>query len=239
MLVIDNLEVRYGSVRALRGISLEIRTGQIVAIVGANGAGKSTLLKTISGVIRPQIGNIHFSDAEITGMSSKSIVKTGISLVPEGRRLFTSLSVEDNLLLGAYIHLASSSRKKQIRSKLDQVYALFPKLRERSAQISGTLSGGEQQMVSIGRALMSQPKLLMLDEPSMGLAPLVIKEIFKTIVDLNTHGTTILLVEQNARTALEICEYAYVLETGNVVRKGPGRQLICDPNIIKDYLGGH
>jgi branched-chain amino acid transport system ATP-binding protein len=238
MLVIENIEVRYGGIRALRDISLEVPTGQIVSIVGANGAGKSTLLKTISGVTQPRQGRISFGGAEITGLPSPAIVAKGLSLVPEGRRLFNSLSVEDNLLLGAYLQHADKQHKKKIPKKLDAVYELFPKLRERSAQITKTLSGGEQQMVSIGRALMSQPRLLMLDEPSMGLAPLIIKEIFKTILALNQQGTTILLVEQNAKTALEISDYAYVFETGHVVRKGPGTQLLCDPNIIKDYLGG-
>jgi branched-chain amino acid transport system ATP-binding protein len=237
LLKVDDLSVYYGNVLALQRVSLEIPRGRMVSIIGANGAGKSTLLKTLSGVTRSSEGKITFENQPVERLSSKAIVRKGISLVPEGRQLFTSLKVYDNLLLGAYLQYNRRSRA-EIESRLMGVFTLFPQLKERANQSAGTLSGGEQQMVSIGRALMAKPRLLMLDEPSMGLAPLVIKEIFRTIGDLNQQGVTILLVEQNARAALAICSYAYVLETGNVVRQGPGSELMHDPGIIEDYLGG-
>ncbi len=233
----ENIQVFYGAVRALKRVSFHVAQGRIISVIGANGAGKSTLLKAVAGVVPPAEGHIRFEGQPIEGLSATAIVKKGISMVPEGRQLFTSLSVADNLTLGAYLHYRRKGREK-IASQLGEVYALFPLLKERSAQISGTLSGGEQQMVSIGRALMSQPKLLMLDEPSMGLAPLVIAEIMQTIVRLNREGTSIALVEQNARAALRISRYAYVLENGRVVREGKSDELLNDPAIIGDYLGG-
>lgn len=237
MLAVRDLTVSFDGIRALRGISLDIQIGQIVSVIGANGAGKSTLLKTIAGLVRPKQGTIFKGKEEIDGLAPKAIVKKGLSLVPEGRRLFTSLSVLDNLMLGAYLR-AGRRYRAEVSQTLEMVYTLFPRLKERSAQIAGTLSGGEQQMVSIGRALMTRPELLMLDEPSMGLAPLVIKEIFKTIIELNRSGVTILLVEQNAKAALEISAHAYVLETGRIVREGSGAKLLCDQGIVQDYLGG-
>lgn len=237
MLAVRDLNVSFGGIRALRGISLDIQKGQIVSVIGANGAGKSTLLKTIAGLVRPKQGIISAGKYDIGGLAPKAIVKKGLSLVPEGRRLFTSLSVLDNLMLGAYLRSGRRYRV-QVSQTLEMVYTLFPRLKERSAQVAGTLSGGEQQMVSIGRALMTRPGLLMLDEPSMGLAPLVIKEIFKTIIELNRSGVTILLVEQNAKAALEISTHAYVLETGRIVREGSGAKLLCDQGIVQDYLGG-
>lgn len=237
MLAVRDLNVSFDGIRALRGISLDIQKGQIVSVIGANGAGKSTLLKTIAGLVRPKQGAISAGKYDIGGLAPKAIVKKGLSLVPEGRRLFTSLSVLDNLMLGAYLRSGRRYRV-QVSQTLEMVYTLFPRLKERSAQVAGTLSGGEQQMVSIGRALMTRPELLMLDEPSMGLAPLVIKEIFKTIIELNRSGVTILLVEQNAKAALEISTHAYVLETGRIVREGSGAKLLCDQGIVQDYLGG-
>lgn len=237
MLAVRDLIVSFDGIRALRGISLDIQKGQIVSVIGANGAGKSTLLKTIAGLVRPKQGTISTGKDEIGGLAPKAIVKKGLSLVPEGRRLFSSLSVLDNLMLGAYLR-SGRKHRSQVSQTLEMVYSLFPRLKERSAQAAGTLSGGEQQMVSIGRALMARPELLMLDEPSMGLAPLVIKEIFKTIIELNRSGVTILLVEQNAKAALEISNHAYVLETGRMVREGSGAKLLCDQGIVQDYLGG-
>ena len=233
----ENIQVFYGAVRALKHVSFHVDQGRIISVIGANGAGKSTLLKAVAGVVPPTEGHIRFEGQSIKGLSATAIVKKGISLVPEGRQLFTSLSVVDNLTLGAYLHYRRKGRE-EITSRLGEVYTLFPILKERSVQIAGTLSGGEQQMVSIGRALMSQPSLLMLDEPSMGLAPLVIAEIMQTIVRLNREGTSITLVEQNARAALRISRYAYVLENGRVVREGKSDELLSDPTIIGDYLGG-
>lgn len=233
----ENIQVFYGAVRALSQVSFHVDKGLITSVIGANGAGKSTLLKAVAGVVPPAEGHIRFEGKSINGLSAAAIVKKGISMVPEGRQLFTSLSVLDNLTLGAYLHYRREGREKT-QSRLEAIYTLFPRLKERSAQVAGTLSGGEQQMVSIGRALMSQPKLLMLDEPSMGLAPLVISEIMQTIVRLNGEGTSIALVEQNARSALRISRYAYVLENGRVVRKGKADELLNDPAVIEDYLGG-
>lgn len=233
----ENIRVYYGAVRALRGVSFQLARGSLASVIGANGAGKSTLLKTISGVIKPAEGQIRFENGSIKGLSTADIVKRGLCLVPEGRQLFTSLSVLDNLILGAYLHHGRRTREKTAAT-LESIYALFPPLRERSGQISGTLSGGEQQMVSIGRALMGKPKVLMLDEPSMGLAPLVVSEILDTLVKLNQDGVPIALVEQNARAALRISSYAYVLENGRVVREGEAETLVSDPAVIADYLGG-
>jgi branched-chain amino acid transport system ATP-binding protein len=233
----ENLQVFYGAVYALKSVSFKVSEGRITSVIGANGAGKSTLLKGVAGVVPSSEGHIRFEGQSILGLSAAAIVKKGISMVPEGRQLFTSLSVVDNLTLGAYLHCRREGRLKTA-SRLEAIYALFPRLKERFAQISGTLSGGEQQMVSIGRALMSQPKLLMLDEPSMGLAPLVINEIMQTVSRLNREGTAIALVEQNARSALRISRYAYVLENGRVVRDGKSEELLNDSAVIEDYLGG-
>ena len=237
MLEVDNIDVYYGGVRALRKVSITVSEGKITTIVGANGAGKSTLLKTLSGQVHPKNGRVLWQGRQIHAQSSTDMVKMGISLVPEGRQLFISLKVVDNLLLGAYL-LHCRKNREEIERRLAEVYELFPRLKERSRQVAGTLSGGEQQMVSIGRALMMKPKLLMLDEPSMGLAPLVIRDIFKTIVSLNRQGATILLVEQNARAALSISARAYVLETGTIVHQGSGMDLLYDSKVIEDYLGG-
>jgi len=237
MLEVENIDVYYGGVQALHQVSIKVMEGEITTIVGANGAGKSTLLKTLSGQIHPKNGRIFWQGQQVQAQSSTNVVKMGLSLVPEGRQLFTSLKVVDNLLLGAYL-LRSRKNREEIERRLAEVYQLFPRLKERSGQVAGTLSGGEQQMVSIGRALMMRPKLLMLDEPSMGLAPLVIRDILRTIVSLNQQGATILLVEQNARAALSISARAYVLETGTVVHEGSGTDLLHDPKVIEDYLGG-
>lgn len=233
----EDIRVFYGAVRALNGVSFRATTGSITAIIGANGAGKSTLLNTISGAIKPAKGRIRFDGESINGLSTAAIVKRGLCLVPEGRQLFTSLNIVDNLTLGAYLHYGRMGREK-IAEALEGIYTLFPRLKERSNQISGTLSGGEQQMVSIGRALMGQPRLLMLDEPSMGLAPLVVSEILETLVKLNRKGVSIALVEQNARAALRISGYAYLLENGQVVRKGEAKNLANDAAVIENYLGG-
>ncbi len=237
MLDIRDLEAFYGNIQALRHVSLHVPNSRIVSIVGANGAGKSSLLKSVAGVLASKEGSISLEGREISRLPQKKIVEYGISLVPEGRQLFAHLSVLDNLHLGAYTHFTRKNRKL-ISDTLEKVFVLFPRLGERQSQIAGTLSGGEQQMLSIGRALMAGPRLLMLDEPSLGLAPLVVGEIFENIVSLNASGTTILLVEQNAREALHLSHYAYVLETGRVVHEGTADDLLGDPKIEQAYLGG-
>ncbi len=237
MLEIHELDAFYGSIQALRQVSLRVPESKIVSIVGANGAGKSSLLKSVAGVLASTKGSILFGGREISRSTQKRIVEHGISLVPEGRQLFAHLSVLDNLNLGAYTYFSRKNRKL-VSDALERVFRLFPRLRERQSQIAGTLSGGEQQMLSIGRALMAGPKLLMLDEPSLGLAPIIVEEILETIVNLNESGTTVLLVEQNAREALLLSHYAYVLETGRVVHEGTGQAMLSDPKIEEAYLGG-
>jgi branched-chain amino acid transport system ATP-binding protein len=234
MLTISNLETRYGQVAALRGISLEVRQGEIVCLIGPNGAGKTTTLMTISGLRKPVRGSIRFLHQEMTRLSPERIVGLGIIQVPEGRWILGEMTVYENLLMGAY---SRRDGKAPIRGDVERVYALFPVLRERTRQLAGTLSGGEQQMLAIGRALMARPKVLLLDEPSLGLAPLLVEEIFHTIQQLNAAGTTILLVEQNARQALEVSHRAYVLEVGRIVLEGPSRELITNDLIRRSYLG--
>ena len=234
MLKIDNIDVYYGAIHALKGISLEVNEGEIVTLIGANGAGKSTTLRTISGLLKPKAGSITFLGQKIAGVRAHEIVKKGISQVPEGRRVFAEMTVMENLDLGAFVR----KDKAGIQQDLKHVFELFPRLEERKNQSAGTLSGGEQQMLAMGRALMSRPKLLLLDEPSMGLAPLLIKEIFNIIVDINKSGTTVLLVEQNANMALSIANRAYVLETGRITLSGKAQDLAASEDVRKAYLGG-
>lgn len=234
MLKIDNIDVYYGAIHALKGISLEVNEGEIVTLIGANGAGKSTTLRTISGLLKPKAGSITFLGQSIVGVRAHEIVKKGISQVPEGRRVFAEMTVMENLDLGAFVR----KDKAGIQQDLKHVFELFPRLEERKNQSAGTLSGGEQQMLAMGRALMSRPKLLLLDEPSMGLAPLLIKEIFNIIVDINKSGTTVLLVEQNANMALSIANRAYVLETGRITLSGKAQDLVASEDVRKAYLGG-
>ena len=234
MLKIDNIDVYYGAIHALKGISLEVNQGEIVTLIGANGAGKSTTLRTISGLLKPKNGSIAFMGKNIAGVPAHQIVREGISQVPEGRRVFAEMTVMENLDLGAFVR----KDKDGIQKDLKKVFELFPRLEERKNQSAGTLSGGEQQMLAMGRALMSRPKLLLLDEPSMGLAPLLIKEIFNIIVDINKSGTTVLLVEQNANMALSIANRAYVLETGRITLSGSAKELAASEDVRKAYLGG-
>ena len=234
MLKIDNIDVYYGAIHALKGISLEVNEGEIVTLIGANGAGKSTTLRTISGLLKPKTGSITFLGQSIAGVRAHEIVKKGITQVPEGRRVFAEMTVMENLDLGAFVR----KDKAGIQQDLKHVFELFPRLEERKNQSAGTLSGGEQQMLAMGRALMSRPKLLLLDEPSMGLAPLLIKEIFNIIVDINKSGTTVLLVEQNANMALSIANRAYVLETGRITLSGKAQDLAASEDVRKAYLGG-
>ncbi|MBO5167521.1 MAG: ABC transporter ATP-binding protein [Phascolarctobacterium sp.] len=233
MLKVENLVVSYGGIEALKGISLEVPEGKIVTLIGANGAGKSTLLRSIIGLVKPGQGKISYEEKDITGLNSQKIVQTGITLVPEGRRVFPNLTVLENLKIGAYLRNDKEGIEKDIR----WIYDLFPRLEERSWQMAGTLSGGEQQMLAVGRALMSRPKVLMMDEPSLGLAPLVIKDIFKIIQEINNQGMTILLIEQNANMALKIADIAYVLETGRITMTGTGKELLENPEIKAAYLG--
>jgi branched-chain amino acid transport system ATP-binding protein len=235
MLEIKNLVVNYGAIVALHGISLSVPDGKIVTLIGANGAGKTTTLKTISGLLKPKGGEILYGDKNIAGLPPHQIVARGISQAPEGRMIFANLTVLENLQLGAYLQ----KDKNIVRQELERVFVLFPRLKERAKQIAGTLSGGEQQMLAIGRALMSRPKLLLLDEPSLGLAPLLVKTIFEKIVEINREqGLTILLVEQNANLALEISHFGYVLETGKVVLQGDSKELRQNPRVKSAYLGG-
>lgn len=234
MLKIDNIDVYYGAIHALKGISLEVNQGEIVTLIGANGAGKSTTLRTISGLLKPKNGSITFMGKNIAGVPAHQIVREGISQVPEGRRVFAEMTVMENLDLGAFVRKDKDGIQKDLRT----VFELFPRLEERKNQSAGTLSGGEQQMLAMGRALMSRPKLLLLDEPSMGLAPLLIKEIFHIIEDINKSGTTVLLVEQNANMALSIANRAYVLETGRITLSGAAQELAASEDVRKAYLGG-
>lgn len=233
MLKIENLNVSYGGIKALQGIDLEVPEGKIVTLIGANGAGKSSLLRTISGLVKAESGSIKVNQKEIAGLPIHKICKEGIALSPEGRRVFSDLSVKENLKIGAYLRKDT----KEIEKDLEWVYSLFPRLQERSWQFAGTLSGGEQQMLAVGRALMSRPKLLMLDEPSLGLAPLIVQQIFSIIQDINKTGVTILLIEQNANMALKIADLAYVIETGHIVLKGSGEELLQNETVREAYLG--
>jgi len=237
MLDIRDINVFYGGIHALKGLSINIKEKKIVSVIGANGAGKSTLLKAIMNLVPIKSGEIYFQGKRIDKLSTQEVVKSGISLVPEGRMLFTHLTVRDNLLLGAYNYYKKITRS-ELEKRLEKIYELFPILKERKKQISGTMSGGQQQMLAIGRALMTDPKLLILDEPSMGLAPLVVKEIFKVVKYLNEEGMTILMVEQNARAALKLSNYGFVLEVGEVVAWGESEELLSDEKITKAYLGG-
>jgi len=234
MLVLEDVNVYYGAIHALKGISFEVNQGEIVTLIGSNGAGKSTSLKTISGLLRPKSGKITFKGQNLAIVAPQTIVAKGISQVPEGRRVFANMTVIENLELGAYLR----KDKEEIKKTMKHVYDLFPRLLERNNQISGTLSGGEQQMLAMGRALMSQPELLLLDEPSMGLAPILVKQIFSIIKEINASGTTILLVEQNAHMALSIANRAYVLETGKIVLSGDSKELAASEEVKKAYLGG-
>jgi len=235
MLDISNLHAYYGNIRAVKGVSMRVTAGEIVAIIGANGAGKSTLVNTICGLVRPREGEISFESLPIQCRPAEEIVRRGISLVPEGRQIFATMSVEANLEMGAFIH---KGKRRQIRQDITNMYERFPVLGQRIHQLAGTLSGGQQQMLAISRALMSRPKLLILDEPSMGLAPLVIRDIFRIIEELRNEGRTILLIEQNACAALQIADRGYVMETGNVVLEGKGADLLRHEGVKQAYLGG-
>ena len=232
MLKVENLNVYYGSINAIKGISFEVNQGEIVTMIGANGAGKSTTMNTVAGLLKPRSGSIVFEDKDITHTPASKVVSLGLALCPEGRRVFQQMSVRENLEMGGYTRQAS-----EIAPALEHVFELFPRLKERQRQVAGTLSGGEQQMLAMGRAMMSKPKLLMLDEPSMGLAPLLVEQIFDIILSLNKAGTTILLVEQNAQMALSIADRAYVLETGNIFKEGSADMLMHDDAVRKAYLG--
>ena len=232
ILKVEDINVYYGSIHAIKGISFEVNEGEIVTLIGANGAGKSTTLNTVAGLLHSKTGSVHFCDEPIDKLACHQIVSRGIAMVPEGRRVFAHMTVQENLDMGAY------SRKGDITKDLERVYEQFPRLKERRKQVAGTLSGGEQQMLAMGRALMSSPKLLMMDEPSMGLAPILVEQIFAIIKELHKAGTTILLVEQNAQAALSVADRGYVLETGKIVTSGTGAQLLASPAIKKAYLGG-
>ncbi len=235
MLKIEDLHVHYGGIQALRGISLEVPDGKIVTLIGANGAGKSTTLRTITGLVKASSGSIQWNGQELLGKSIDKIVSSGIAMSPEGRRVFQDLTVLENLKIGAYLRTG----KPEIAKDIEWVYSLFPRLQERSWQLAGTLSGGEQQMLAVGRALMSRPKLLLLDEPSLGLAPLVVQDIFTIIREINRQGVTVLLIEQNANMALKIADLAYVLETGRITLSGTGAELLANEKVKEAYLGKH
>ncbi len=231
LLKIDGLKVNYGGIEAVKGVSLTVEEGQIVTLIGANGAGKSTTLRTISGLVKPREGTITFAGENITGMDPTEIVRRGVTMAPEGRRIFPDMTVMENLRVGAYL------RRDDLTDDLNRVFELFPRLKEREWQPGGTLSGGEQQMLAVGRALMAKPRLIMLDEPSLGLAPLVVKSIFDIIREINASGVTILLIEQNANMALQVAHSAYVLETGRITMTGTGAELLADDRIREAYLG--
>ena len=233
MLNVNDINVYYGAIHAIKGVSFDVRAGEVVTLIGANGAGKSTILKTISGLLHTKTGSIEFLDKSLAGVAPNKIVARGLAHVPEGRRVFLRMTVEENLEMRAY-----TQPKSTVAASMERVYEQFPRLRERRKQVSGTLSGGEQQMLAMGRALMSNPKLLMLDEPSMGLAPLLVEQIFEIIRELHKAGTTILLVEQNAQMALSVADRGYVLETGRIVASGTGAELLDDETVKKAYLGG-
>ena len=231
MLKIQNLNINYGGINAVRDVSFNVEQGAIVTLVGANGAGKSSILRTVAGVVTPKSGSIKFCDNEIVGLPTEKIVKSGITLVPEGRRIFPNLTVVENIKVGAYL------RNDSLEDDIKWVYDLFPRLKERSWQMAGTLSGGEQQMLAVARALMSRPKLLMMDEPSLGLAPIIVRDIFDIIKEINKNGVTILLIEQNANMALKTADKGYVLETGRITIEGPGKELLDNEQVKKAYLG--
>ena len=233
LLKVTDLVVSYGGIEALKGISFEVDQGQIVTLIGANGTGKSTTLRTISGLVKPRDGRVYFEGRDITDYGTQKIVETGISMVPEGRRVFANLSVLENLRIGAYLR----NDKDVIEEDIRYVYDLFPRLKERSWQLAGTLSGGEQQMLAVGRAIMTRPKMIMMDEPSLGLAPLVVKDIFRIIRTLKDTGMTVLLIEQNANAALHTCDFAYVMETGRITMSGTGEELLASEAIQEAYLG--
>lgn len=233
MLKVDNINVYYGAIHAIKNVSFQVNEGEIVTLIGANGAGKSTILKTISGLLHTKTGSVSFQDHNLKSAPPHKIVEMGIAHVPEGRRVFSRMSVEENLEMGAFTQPNDS-----VNAAIEHVYERFPRLKERRKQVAGTLSGGEQQMLAMGRALMSDPKVIMLDEPSMGLAPILVEEIFTIIQHLHESGTTILLVEQNAQAALSVADRGYVLETGKIVASGTGAELLVSPAIKKAYLGG-
>ena len=235
MLKIENLQVAYGGIQALRGISMEVPDGKIVTLIGANGAGKSTTLRTITGLVKASGGSIQWNGEQLLGKPIDQIISAGIAMSPEGRRVFADLTVLENLKLGAYLR----KDREGIEKDLEWVYQLFPRLKERNWQAAGTLSGGEQQMLAVGRALMSRPKLMMLDEPSLGLAPLVVQDIFSIIREINRQGVTVLLIEQNANMALKIADLAYVLETGKITMSGTGAELLANEKVKEAYLGKH
>jgi branched-chain amino acid transport system ATP-binding protein len=233
MLTLENVSVSYGAIKALKGVSMRVEQGEVVTLIGANGAGKTTTLRTITGLLSPVEGRIVYEGAEVSGTATHRLVARGISMSPEGRGVFANLTVRENLQMGAYL----KRNKKEIADDMERAFKMFPRLREREAQKAGTLSGGEQQMLAMGRALMSRPRLLLLDEPSLGLAPLVVHTIFEAIDEIRREGTTILLVEQNAHAALKHSDRAYVLETGRIVMEGPSKELATDPRIKEAYLG--
>lgn len=234
MLEVKDLHVYYGAIHALKGVSFAMNEGEIVALIGTNGAGKSTTLNTISGLLDPEPGQLFFKGEEITNTPPQTIVEMGIIQVPEGRKIFSRMTVRENLEMGAYVF----SDRDKIEEDIEKAFIQFPRLKERQKQLGGTLSGGEQQMLAMARSLMSRPKLLLMDEPSMGLAPILVEQVFEIIQEINKQGTTVLLVEQNAQMALSIADHAYVLETGNIVLEGPGEELLTNPLVKEAYLGG-
>ena len=235
MLKVTDLSVHYGGIEALKGISFEVNKGQIVTLIGANGAGKSTTLRAISGLVHPSAGSINFMGRDITALNSQKVVAEGIAMVPEGRRVFANLTVKENLKIGAYLR----KYRDEIEEGIKDIYRRFPRLKEREWQLAGTLSGGEQQMLAVGRAMMAKPKLMMMDEPSLGLAPLVVKDIFSIIRDLKSEGITILLIEQNANAALRCADVGFVLETGSITMTGSGQELLTNEDVKAAYLGSN